>query len=66
MCESLYYNGSINCFYCQVVQIYWFKEKGSEIKAYQLYLGNILKDFTVNKIKKLGQMKTCMIFHTQK
>ena len=53
MCESLHYNGSNNCFYGNVVKISQFKEKDSELKAYQFPLANIIKDFTVNNIKKL-------------
>ena len=33
--------------------IYQFKAKGSEIKDYALFVGNILKDFTLNKMKKI-------------
>ena len=49
---SLHYNGS-NCFlFVNAPKIYQFKAKHSEIKNYALCLGNILKDFTINNIKK--------------
>ena len=32
--------------------MYQFKEKDSEMKPYPLCLGNILKDFTLNDMKK--------------
>ena len=47
MYVSLHYNGSNTCFYGNAVNIYQLKEKDFEIKAYQLYLDNILKGFTV-------------------
>ena len=34
--------------------MYQLKEKDSEIKPYPVCLGNISKDFTINKKKKQG------------
>ena len=34
--------------------MYQFKAKDSQIKPYPFYLRNILKDFTVKKMKKTG------------
>ena len=35
-------------------KIYQFKAKNSDRKDYTLCLGNISKDFTTNKMKKMG------------
>ena len=49
---SLHYNKS-NSFLCvNIVKICQFKVKDLEIKPYLLCYGNILKDFTLNNIKK--------------
>ena len=49
---SLHYNGSNNFLFVNATKIYQFKAKTSEIKDYALSLGNILKDFTINNMKK--------------
>ena len=40
-----------------MLQKYIFKAKDSEIKDYSLCLGNVSKDFAINKIKKKQQQK---------
>ena len=54
---SLYYNERNSFLFVNSVQMYQFKIKGSEIKPYPLCLGNILKDFTINNMKKTKQNK---------
>ena len=49
---SLHYNGSNSFLYVNATKVYQFKAKVSEIKDYKLSLGNILKDFTINNMKK--------------
>ena len=51
---SLHYNGSNSFLFINATKIYQFKAKDSEIKDYALCLGNILKDFTINNMKKTG------------
>ena len=49
---SLHYNGSDSFLCVNATKIYKFNAKGSEIKKYSLCLGNLLKDFTTNNMKK--------------
>ena len=49
---SLHYNGSNIFLFVNATKIYQFKAKDSEIKHYALCLSNILKDFTINNLKK--------------
>ena len=42
---NLHCNGSNSFLYVNAVKMYQFKAKGSEIKPYPLWLGNISKDF---------------------
>ena len=59
---TLQYNWS-NCFlFVNATKIYQFKAKDSEIKDYALCLGNILKDFTINNMKKKTGLKGNFIF----
>ena len=51
-CLSLHYNGSNSFLFVNATKIHHFKARGSEIKKYPLYLGNISKDFTANNMKK--------------
>ena len=53
-CLSLYYNGADSCLFVNGTEIIKFKAKDSEIKAYPLCLGNILKEFFVDNMKKTG------------
>ena len=46
------YNGSYSFLFVNATKIYQFNAKDSEIKDYTLFLGNILKDFTFNNMKK--------------
>ena len=48
---SLHHNRSNNFLFVNATKIYQFKAKDSEIKDYSLCLGNISKDFAINKIK---------------
>ena len=54
---SWHYNGSDRCFIFQFHKNVSFQSKKSEIKPYQLCLGNTSKDFAVNKIKKTPRIK---------
>ena len=49
---SLHYNGSSWLLFVYATKIYQFKVKDSEINDYTLCLGNISKDFAINKMKK--------------
>ena len=49
---SLHYYGSNSLSFVNAAKVYHFKAKNSKIKDYALCLGNISKDFTINKIKK--------------
>ena len=40
--------------FVNALKIYQFKGTDSEIKPYSLFLGNILKDFTLSSMKKTG------------
>ena len=44
-----------------VQEIYKFKAKDSEIVASPLYLGNILKDLSIDNMKKQGLMDMSVI-----
>ena len=58
---SLYYNGSNNFLFVNATKVYQFKTKDSEIKDFALCLRNILKDFTIDNMKKTG-LKGVVIF----
>ena len=51
-CLSLNYNGANNYLFVNGTEIHKFKAKDSEIVATPLCLGNIPKDFSVDKMKK--------------
>ena len=53
-CLSLHYNGANNYLFVNGTEINKFKAKDSEIAATPLCLGNILKDFSVDIMKKTG------------
>ena len=58
---SVHYNGSF--FFVNATKVYQFKAKNSEIKDFALYLGNFLKDFTINNLKKKNRIKrSCKFF----
>ena len=48
---GLHYNGSSWLLFIYATKIYQFKAKVSEINDYRLCLGNISKDFAINKMK---------------
>ena len=52
-CLSLHYNGANSYLFVNGKEIHKFKARDSEIVAAPLCLGNISKDWTVVKIKKL-------------
>ena len=53
-CLSLHYNGANSYLFVNGTEIYKFKAKGSEIVASPLCLGNILKDWSTDNMKKNG------------
>ena len=58
----LHYDGSNGFLFVNARQIYQFKVNGSEIKHYALCLVNILKDFTINNLKKIGLKESAKFF----
>ena len=54
LCLSLQYNGSSSSLFVNGAEIHKFKAKDSEIVATPLHLGNILKDFSKDNMKKAG------------
>ena len=54
---SLHYNGSNSFLFANAVKIDQFKATYSEIKPYPFRLGNISKDFILNKMKKKTGLK---------
>ena len=48
---SLHYNGSDSFLFVDAAKIYQFQTKDSKMKKYQLCLGNVSKDFTINNMK---------------
>ena len=54
VCLSMYYNGANSYLFVNGVEIYKFKAKDSEIVATPLCLWNILKDWSVDNMKKTG------------
>ena len=52
-CLSLYYNGVNSYIFVNGVEIYKFKAKDPEINAAPLCLSNVLKDFSVDNLKKI-------------
>ena len=51
---SLHYNGANSYLFVNGTEIIKFKAKDSEIAAYPMCLGNISKDWSVDKMKKTG------------
>ena len=51
-CLSLHYNGANSYFFVNGTEIITFKAKDSEIVATPLFLGNISKDWSVDKMVK--------------
>ena len=50
----MHYNGANSYLFVNGTEIIKFKAKDSEILAYSLYLGNILKDWSQDNMKKTG------------
>ena len=59
---SLYYDESNSFLFANAAKVYHFKAKNSEIKYYVLCLSNILKDFTINNMNKIGSKRVVKIF----
>ena len=53
-CLSLHYNGSNSYLFVNDTEIHKFKAKDSEIIGAPICLGNISRDFSVDKMKKTG------------
>ena len=53
-CLSLHYNGANSLLFVNGTEIIKFKAKDSEITTYPLCLGDILKDWLVDNMKKTG------------
>ena len=51
-CLSLHYNGANSYLFVNGTEIIKFKAKDSEINPYELCLGNISKDWSVDNMKK--------------
>ena len=51
---SLHYNGANSFLFVNGTEIIKFKAKDSEINSYELCLGNISKDWSVDNMKKTG------------
>ena len=51
-CLSLHYNGANSYLFVNGTEIYKFKPKDSKIVAAPLCLGNISRDWSVDKMKK--------------
>ena len=49
---SLHYNRSNSFLFANATKVYQFIAKTSEIKDYELCLGNVSKGFIINKVKK--------------
>ena len=51
-CLSLHCNGAISYLFVNGTEIFKFKAKDSEILVRQVCLGNVLKDWSADNIKK--------------
>ena len=58
-CLSLHYNGENSYLFVNGTEITKFKAKDSENTPYPLCLGNISKDWSIDKMKKTG-LKGCV------
>ena len=50
----MHYNGANSYLFVHGIEIYKFKAKDSEIVAIPLCLGNILKDWSTDNLKRTG------------
>ena len=55
----MHYNGANSYLFVNGTEIIKFKAKDSEINPYELCLGNISKDWSIDNIKKTG-LKDCV------
>ena len=53
-CLSLHYNGANSYLFVNGTEIYKFKARDSQIVATPLCLGNILKDWSIDNMKRTG------------
>ena len=53
-CLCLHYNGANRCLFVNGTEIYKLKAKDSEVVPTPLCLGNTLKDWSVDNMKKTG------------
>ena len=60
-CLSLNYNGVNSYLFVNGTEIYKFKPIDSEIVVGQICLGNISKDWSLDKMKKTGLLVMFMI-----
>ena len=58
-CFTLHYNAAKSYLFINGTEIIKFKAKDSEIKPYELCLGNISKDWSIVNMKKTG-LKDCV------
>ena len=54
LCLSLHYNRANSYLFVNSKEVFKFKAKNSEIVATPLWLGNILKDWSLENMKKTG------------
>ena len=59
-CLSLHYNGADSYLFVNGTDIIKFKAKDSEITPYQLCLGNISKDLSLDNMKKTSLQEGCV------
>ena len=59
---SLHYNGNNSFLFVDVIKVYQYKTKNSEIKNHALCLGSISKDFTINNMTKTGLKGVVKLF----
>ena len=59
-CLSLHYNGANSYFFVNGTEIITFKAKDSENVATPLFLGNISKDWSVDKMVKNKVKGLCL------
>ena len=53
-CSSLHYNGANSYLFVNVIEMYKFKAKDSEMLVGPIFLWNISKDWSVDNVKKTG------------
>ena len=53
-CLSLHYNGTDSYLFVNGIEVIKFTAKDSEINPYELCVGNISKDWSIDNMKKTG------------